>query len=113
MAHNKDEAHYAFSLLAEVATPREQELQTFITQVSQENSEDKEDGGCSALDSFQHAEGLSAFFRNIIFTCRDFQKLRDKFLGYINSNCNTGRGRRSTFTAKDLFLVVLCILKHG
>lgn len=60
MALNKNEAEHALSLLAEVATKREEQLKTFVIDNAGINSDDKEDGECPVLNPFSHAEGSYA-----------------------------------------------------
>lgn len=86
MARNKDQVKHALSLLEKVATQQEQEVQKFITDHPLHISKDEEDRKCLVLDFFQRTEGSPAIFWMANFTCREFQKIYDKFVSQINSN---------------------------
>ena len=59
------------------------------------------------------AQGNQGMLTMCNFTLPEFEELWALFSEYMQQNWNKGRGRKSPYTAKDVFFMLLTVLKQG
>ncbi len=107
------EAAAGLRALDELADVRTSARDGYSVTCDREAAEEENDSPCPLFDTYYgvfRAEGIS---RLINFTPRQFHMLWIDVAPHINSVWNVGRGKKCSFSGKDVLFMTLVTMKHG
>ncbi|ETN14365.1 hypothetical protein PPTG_07981 [Phytophthora nicotianae INRA-310] len=90
---------------------RLEELNRYSDEVDVNNTEPT--STCPIFDGIYRDGGAEAVLRLTNFSPSEINTLWFSVRGHVHRYWNVGRGRRSTFAAKDVFFMLLVVMKCG
>ena len=110
---NRSHAATSLRLLSEAAASRQAALNNHDDGGLSTESENECDSESPIMDQFYAEGGSVAIHQMTNFSSREFDILFDMFRENAEPAWNGGRGKKSAFTAKDVFFMLVTLLKHG
>ena len=110
---NAQDANTALHLLSEVALQREEEISNYNIVPDQDESDNEADSPCPYFDQFFENGGTTAIIDMCNFDANEFELLWQLVETHVTQNYNTGRGKKSHVSGKDMLFMFLTTLKHG
>lgn len=108
----EDDAANALENFARAQEARAADLEQFSTSRRQDDN-DNEDTNCPILTKFISIGGRDGIHSITNFSVRGFFSIWDRMGEHITKNWNTGRGKKSCHSGKDVLFMLLATLKHG
>ena len=109
----KDNAATALELLCDAAELRLQAVDAFPTAPIHRDGDEINDSESPILDSFVALDGEQAMTKMTNFSRQIFDRIYTKISTCVTNSWNTGRGRKTSYRAKDVFFMTLSTLKTG
>ena len=106
------QAATALQLQADAAVERNNEISHFEHNDAAETDEEV-DSEPPKFNRFDGHDGSAAIIEMTNFDPTQFLGIRCGFEEIIMTRYNTGRGRESVHTGKDVLFMTLCVMKHG
>nr|CCA28065.1 AlNc14C1057G12745 [Albugo laibachii Nc14] len=110
-AIDHDQILKAFQMLDQRTADRQEELRQFSAKAAVD--EDDDSTPSPIYDRFFNHGGAEAVRTMTNFSPREFNTILSTMAEHITKHWNVGRGKRSRFTAKDVFFMMLLVLKNG
>lgn len=110
---SREDACNALKLLADAAANRQAELDEYKEDDEHPESEEEIDSESPVLDQFFAEGGAEAILQMTNFSLPEFNGIWDLIRTHVATHWNVGRGKKSSFKAKDVLLMTLTVLKHG
>ena len=107
----QSQAATALQLLADAAVERNNEISRYEQDDAAETDEDV-DSESPTFDRFYEQGGSAAIIEMTNFDPTQFLGIWCGFEKIIMVRYNTGRGRKSVHTGKDVLFMTLCVMKH-
>ena len=110
---NRSDVAAALRLLSEVAASRQADLDQYDDGSISTESDTYADSDAPIMEQFVIEGGSEAVHQMTNFTSRGFDMLYGIVKDHAESSWYGGRGKKSSFSAKDVFFMLLKSLKHG
>lgn len=107
------EAANALAQLAEVHDDRNAELNQYAANRDPVESDDENDSPTPIFDAFYNSGGSATILAMTNFTPQEFERCWDIIADFVRTNWNVGRGRRCAHSGRDVFFMLLTVMKHG
>lgn len=107
------DAASALQLLNEAAARRRENIEGYSAERDEMDDEEEFGSASPILDRMIEKGGTAAYVELTNFSNAEFHQLWDKVSGFVSENWGAGRGRRSSFTPKDVFFMILVTCKQG
>ena len=109
----KDNAATALELLCDAAALRQQALDVFPIAPIPRDEDEMNDSDSPILDTFVAIDGEQAMIKMTNFSRQEFDRIYTKTSNCVTNSWNTGRGRKTSYRAKDVLFMTLSTLKTG
>ena len=109
----KNNAAAALELLSDAAAHRRQALDAFPTAPIHPDEDETNDSNSLILDTFVALDGEQAMLKKKNFSRKELERIYTKIYDCVSNSSNTGRGRKTSYHAKDVFFMTLSTLKTG
>lgn len=113
MSHTTASAAAALLALNECAAKRIEDINAFQSVPNHDDSDAENDSTCPIFDSFLHVNGSDSILQMTNMTSIEFNSLWGDLRECIEARWSTGRGRRCSYSAKDVLFMLLSVLKHA
>ena len=109
----KDDAAQALEILAgSAATPREA-LDAYPSEPNHDDHDEDAESDSPIINIFVRLDGEEPLVKMTNFSRPKIERIYTKIFDVLKKSWNTGRGRKTTYKAKDVFFIAISTLKCG